>query len=364
MGGKRTSITKHRLPEVDLELSNYHGKSRCPGPTNGCPDTYLTAKVTTNPGHTVFFSELDTMLMAVQFIQTNDSWKNNQSTWEETTVTGQECGLFFCVNEYKAVVEEGVLHETVVSSWNKRNRPSYHDHQKEVNRFFEYANETLDMDGAWVSSLTDLQISIADEKNRSDEKKLSQISFNITLESIVSIIKNLKDGFNLEDCKSDPNCTAVSGRYIYPAMGGAKPPGLMAGLGETSNITLTFENVALSLTKWMRDREFTSTSAARGEATTVIVITRVQWAFLGFPAATLSLGMVFAALSIWDTRRLRRRVWKDSALATLAHAPTGDFKAKLQVAAAAGKIAEVGKASRVVMQYRDGLGQLEEEAKG
>lgn len=359
MGGQRISITKHRLPEVDLDLSNYHGKSRCPGIKNGCPDTYLAAKVTTNPGHTISFEKLDTMLLAVQFLQANESWQNNQSTWEETAVTSHECSLFFCVNEYEAVVEEGILHEKVVSSWRARNRPSYHSQQKEVQQFFEYANETLDMDGAWVGKLSDLQIAITAEDYTNHTEKSSQVSYNITEESIVSILKNLKGGFNLEDCVSDPSCTAQSGRYIYPALGGPKPPGLLTGLGETNNITLTFENVALSLTKWMRDREFASSSTARGNATTTIVITRVQWEFLGFPAATLAAGIIFAALSIWEAQRLRRQAWKDSAMATLAHAPTGDFKAKLQMAAATGKIADVGKSSGVIMKYRDGLGRLE-----
>ncbi|RSL64007.1 hypothetical protein CEP51_013210 [Fusarium floridanum] len=357
MGGQRISITKHKIPEVELELSNYHGKPRCPAIRNGCPDTYLTAKVTTNPGHTVSFGELDTMLLAVQFLQANESWQNNQSFWEDTTVTSHECSLYFCVNEYEAVVEEGILHEKVVSSWKRRNRPSYHN--KEVEQFFDYANETLDMDGAWIDHLSDLQIAVIDENYNSRSKNLSQVSFNITEESIVSVLKNLKDGFTLQDCLSGPNCTAKSGRYIYPGLGGPKPPGLMTGLGETGNITLTFENVALSLTKWMRDREFSSSSTASGNATTTIVITHVQWEFLGFPAATLAVGIIFAALSIWDTQRIKRRAWKDSALATLAHAPAGAFKANLQAAAATGKIAEIGKASEITMQYRDGLGQLE-----
>ncbi|RSM11096.1 hypothetical protein CDV31_006995 [Fusarium ambrosium] len=297
------------------------------------------------------------MLLAVQFLQANESWQNNQSFWEDTTVTSHECSLYFCVNEYEAVVEEGILHEKVVSSWKRRNRPSYHS--KEVEQFFDYANETLDMDGAWIDDLSDLQIAVIDENYNSRSRNLSQVTFNITEESIVSVLKNLKDGFTLQDCLSGPNCTAKSGRYIYPGLGGPKPPGLMTGLGETGNITLTFENVALSLTKWMRDREFSSSSTASGNATTTIVITHVQWEFLGFPAATLAVGIIFAALSIWDTQRIKRRAWKDSALATLAHAPAGAFKANLQAAAATGKIAEIGKASGVTMQYRDGLGQLE-----
>lgn len=205
-------------------------------------------------------------------------------------MTSRECSLCFCVNEY----------EKVVSSWQKRNRPSHHG-QREIQQFFEYANETLDRDGAWTNGLSDLQIAITAENYTHRAKKLSQVSFNITEEPIVSVLKNLKGGFNLQDDLSEFNCTK-SRRYIYPALGGHKPPGLLAGLGETNNTTLTFENVALSLTKWMRDREFSSSSAARSNATTTIVITHVQWEFLGFPAATVAVGIIFAALSIWETQ--------------------------------------------------------------
>ncbi|KAL6362242.1 hypothetical protein LRP88_04319 [Fusarium phalaenopsidis] len=275
------------------------------------------------------------MLLAVQFLQANESWQNNQSTWEETAVTSRECSLFFCVNEYEAAVQESILHEKVVSSWKKRNRPSYEGHQRQIQQFFEYANQTLDMDGAWTNGLSDLQIAITAENYAYRAKKLSQIAY------------------------LSPTALLRPGGTFTLRWEAQDPPGLLAGLGETNNITMTFENVALSLTKWMRDREFSSSSAARGNATITIVITHVQWEFLGFPAATLAAGIIFAALSIWETQQLRGRALKDSALATLAHAPTGDFKAKLQVAAATGKIADIGKASGVMMQYRDGLGQLE-----
>ncbi|KAM5342276.1 hypothetical protein ACJ41O_013242 [Fusarium nematophilum] len=352
--GDKLAVTDYEIPAVGLELSNYNGKSRCISETDICPDTYLSAKVTTNPGHTISFRELNTMLLAIQILQANESWRENKTTWEDTAVTAHECSLYFCVNEYEAVVEQGVLHEKVVSSWNNRTAGSYSGSDEVIEAYFEYLNHSLDMEGYW-SDLPDLQISIPDQDYASRADNISQQSFNVTLPSVVSLLTNLKGGFELQDCQT--NCTAA-GYYIYPSQGGPKPPSLMAGLGETRNISSTFENVALSLTKWMRDRELASSSAVQGEATTIVVITRVEWRFLYFPAATLLVGIAFAVLSIWETHRLKRPAWKDSALATLAHAPTGEFKDRLQAAAAAGKIAEAGRVAQVVMEYHDGIGQL------
>ncbi|KAF7554227.1 hypothetical protein G7Z17_g3074 [Cylindrodendrum hubeiense] len=353
MSDQTLSITKYTIPEVSLQLSNYNGKSRCASETDLCPDTYLSAKFTTNPGHTISFRELNTLILATQFLQANESWHDNETTWEDTAVTAQECSLFFCINEYETIIEKSILRERVSSSWNIRTPASYDSTIKEVGEFMAYANYTLDMNGAWPE-LTDLQISIPNQDYSSRAGNLSQQSFNITQASIMSLLKTLKDGFGLADCTS--NCTTNT--TIYPALGSSQPSSLMSGLGETNNVSLTFETVALSLTKWMRDREFSTTSVVHGDATMFVVITRVKWIFLVFPAVTLILGIVFAALSIRETHRLKRGAWKDSALVTLACAPTGEFRDRLQAAVATGKIFEVGRMAEVMMEYRDGLGNL------
>ena len=68
---------------------------------------------------------------------------------------------------------------------------------------------------------------------------------------------------------------------------------------------------------------------------------------------------ILTTLSIWEAQWLRRQAWQDTALVRLADALTGGFKIKSQVAAATGKAAGIGRVSKLIMKYRDGLGQLE-----
>ncbi|KAJ3549018.1 hypothetical protein NM208_g728 [Fusarium decemcellulare] len=348
---ERLPITKYEVPDIDLVLSNYNGKKRCKSDTDMCPDTYLSAKVTTNPGQNVF-NDIDTMILAISFLQANKSWVENETAWEDTTITAQQCSLHFCVNEYVTAVELGLLQEKTASSWSKRTPGSYYSGSQDVPEYFDYLNHTLDMGIAWVG-LTDLQLFIPDEDFKR-ARNLSQQTFNITQPSVMSLLNNIKAGFMEPDCRSNCSLDDTDGTkfLIYPSLGGpSRPPGLMVGLGESSNVTATMENVALSLTKWMRDRE---PSAVHGTATTVIVITRVQWKFLGYPAVTLFIGFVFAILSIWETKRLNRPAWKDNALATLAYAD-GELKDRIRAAAAVGQISDVGRLTRVAREHQDDL---------
>lgn len=60
------------------------------------------------------------MNLAVQMIQADDSWRDNESLWEDTTVTAQECSLHFCINAYDTNIEKGILKESIIDSWTDR----------------------------------------------------------------------------------------------------------------------------------------------------------------------------------------------------------------------------------------------------
>ncbi|KAF4466236.1 hypothetical protein FALBO_6905 [Fusarium albosuccineum] len=349
VAGERLPITKYEVPDIDLMLSNYNGRKRCKSDKDMCPDTYLSVKVTTNPGQIVF-NDIDTMIVSISFLQTNKSWVENETAWEDTSITAQQCSLHFCVNEYVTAVKQGLLEEKIVSSWSKRTPRSYYSDSQDVPEYFDYLNHTLDMGIAWVD-LTDLQLFIPDEDYKRAHN-LSHQTFNITQPSVMSVLNTIKAGFREPDCRSNCSLDDTDGTkfLIYPSLGGpSRPPGLMVGLGESNNVSATMENVALSLTKWMRDRE---SGAVHGKATTIIVITRVQWKFLVYPAVTLVIGFIFALLSMWETKRLKRPAWKDSALATLAYAD-GELKDRIRAAAAVGQISEVGRLTRVASDHED-----------
>lgn len=134
---------------------------------------------------------------------------------------------------------------------------------------------------------------------------------------------------------------------MYPALGMGQPnAGLMSGLGRSSDIPSTIDNVALSLTKWIRDREL-ETSPMRGKATHMVIITHVRWNYLWFPGASLLTGIVFVILCMWETQKLKNPALKDSILAALAGAPDEDLRLRLKQAAVNGKLQKIGRKGKI-----------------
>ncbi|KAF9765884.1 hypothetical protein IL306_001766 [Fusarium sp. DS 682] len=364
--GKNFKFIKHEVPELDVSLSNYNGSLQCPNLTQKCPDTYLSARVTTNPGQTLAFGNLSTLVMAIQYLAANESWFENKTTWEDTEVTAQECALSICVNEYHDVLSQGALQETIMSSWTDKESDSYTSGDRNIKAFMKYANQSLDM-GIMLAELSDLQIRIPDEDYKRHASILKQQTFNITQPTIIALHNILSDGFGgIRGVSSvrdlDRNYTSMTQKkLIYPALGMRHPPaGLMSGLGRSSDITATLNNVALSLTKWIRDREL-DTSPMVGNATSMVVITRVRWNFLWFPAISLVTGIVFVILCMWETQQLKKPALKDSILATLACAPNEDLRLSLKEAAAQDKLQEMGRKLEVRWEGDGKLGQLQEK---
>ncbi|KAM0428189.1 hypothetical protein ACHAPT_007090 [Fusarium lateritium] len=223
--------TRFEVPEARLNLTNYDGKSKCGSGNDNCPDTYLSANFTTNPGRTINFRNHSILILAIQYLEADDRWRENKTIWQETPVTAEECGLYFCVNEYETSLKQGILKEKVVKSWTNKTINSYNSHPD-------------------------------------------------------------------DDWRGTEN-------FIYPSFGLNRPPAFVLGLGDAGDVPASVEEVASSLTKWMRDREL-APSPVRSEATVMTVITRVRWEFLIFPAVMHLLELAFVVVSIWETNALKR----------------------------------------------------------
>ncbi|KAJ3539749.1 hypothetical protein NM208_g5366 [Fusarium decemcellulare] len=360
--GKRMPFTKYEIPELSLNLSNYNGMIRAkagkqsqPGQNNS-PDIYMASKVTLNPGQTFSFRDSQTMLAAVQFLKAGEGWRGNKTTWEDTPLTAQECSLHLCVNEYESAMELGVLKEKVVSSWFNRTPGSLSDLEPITKEYIKAANHSLYMGPGW-RDISDLQIYIPDEDYKSRSSKFTQQKYNITHPSIIGIQDTLQDGFYHPVPNCTANCHLDRQLLLYPLMGDTIPPDYILALGESTNVSETLENVALSMSKWIRDKQMKS-SPVTGIETRTIVVTRVEWGFLGVPAATILLGFIFVVLSIWETSRLKQPIWKDNTMALLAHSPEGIFRQRLREAARDGTLSEVSRKTRVAMEYHDGRGKL------
>lgn len=354
--GKTLDYTKYTIPGINLKISNYNGKTKkLSDEDSAYPDTYLTATATTNPGNTLFFRDARTLALAIQYFEADGSWQDNKTTWENTPVTAKECGLYFCVNEYESAVEQGLLKEKVLTSRANKTVDSYTSTEGAQKEYMKYKNNSLDLTPGYVM-VPDLQIYIPDKDFRSRSANLTQQTFNISQTTVVSLIESLKEGFCARN-RNGTDCDWENQVLVYPSLPGDGPPGFMFALGESTDIPGTIANVASSVTKWMRDRKSKS-SPVTGEETRSIVITSVRWGYLAYPTVTLLVGFMFAALAIWESSNLKRPVWKDSALATLAYSPDGEFRERLKEAAVTGKLAEVARNTKVSLEYQMGHGKI------
>ncbi|CZS74561.1 unnamed protein product [Fusarium graminearum] len=353
--------TKYKIASMNLSLSNYDGKARCTSKSDNCPDTYLSSRFTTNPGQTLNFQNHDTIIMAMQYLKSNESWSEGRTIWEETDISSQECALFFCVNEYHDVLSQGSLQETIVASFINRTTDSYRPEEDDpmVEEFFKYTNYSLDM-GNRLVNLSDLQIRIPDQHFL--KSNLSTQAFNITQTTIVSLFGYLNEGLWGYDSDITYQLMAPR-RLIYPARGAPTrgiggSSSLMVGLGESNDIPSTIENVALSLTKWMRDRDLDDPEKGTSTANTTII--HIRWYFFIFPIINFLAGIIFTVLCIWETQRSGRPVWKDSILATLSCAPDGDLRITLREAAETDKLQELSRSLMVTWHKDKGVGHLKE----
>ncbi|KAF4428831.1 hypothetical protein FACUT_9288 [Fusarium acutatum] len=258
---------KHEIPEINISISNYNGSRQCRDSSRRCPDTYL---VTTNPGRTLMFGNLSTILMAIQYLVANETWLDDKTTWENTKVSARECAISFCVNEYHNVLSQGILQETITSSWVDKEPESYTSDDKSVKAFLKYTNHSLDM-CLQLAQLSYLQIKIPDGDYKRQASILRQEYFNITQTTIIALQNVLSDEFGqIRDLKS-PHQDYIDGtskKLLYIAWGMGQPAtGFMSGLSRSNDIPATLDNVALSLTNWIRDRELQK-SPMKGNATT------------------------------------------------------------------------------------------------
>ncbi|EXK83057.1 hypothetical protein FOQG_12726 [Fusarium oxysporum f. sp. raphani 54005] len=361
--GRNFTFLKHEISELNISISNYNGSRHCRDLSQQCPDTYLCARVTTNPGQTLTFGNLSTIVMAIQYLVSNETWLDDKTTWEDTNVGARECALSLCVNEYHDVLSQGVLQEAVASSWTDREPGSYTNDDKNVKAFIKYTNHSLDM-GILLVDLSDLQIKILDRDYKRQASALRKQYFNITQTTIIALQNVLSDGFGgIRDLKSPYRdyVDGISKKLLYPALEmNQSTAGFLSGLGRSSDIPATLDNVALSLTKWIRDREL-EVSPMVGNATSMVIVTRLRWNYLWFPGASLITGMMFAVLCMWETQKLKKPALKDSILATLACAPDEDLRLCLKQAAATERLQEVGRKLEVRWEEDGEFGQLKEK---
>ncbi|KAF0332299.1 hypothetical protein GQ607_000315 [Colletotrichum asianum] len=318
--------TGHEIKGQNLNIIEPNGLISDWSSAAEAPKTELAAQSTCNPGKTVSFRQLKTLIISFSMLRVSPLYLNNSQRWENSTVTAEECALYFCTNVYRSAVEQGVLREAVMGSYSNRNLDSYQIMEANLTRsriLNDYLNHSLYLE----FEDTDLQLYISKEEYLSTTgvRQAGDLTFNITRETTYTMLSWFRN--ELSRRKALP-----SKELIYPFFLRLETqPPVIHALGTSPNLTKTFENVAARLTKWMRNRSL-QTNPVIGESTEWVVLIRVNWKFLILPIGALLGGSIFCVLAIWETQNLRLPAWRGSSLATLAHGLDMDSRTMLREA--------------------------------
>ncbi|KAK8019421.1 hypothetical protein PG990_004559 [Apiospora arundinis] len=331
------------LSRVGRRDGSEHGKYEYESPL----DAYMFAKSLDNPGGTLSFSTLDTMIAAIGIIRAEPAYANKTKEWNETQVTATECALYFCTNAYRSGVRGGKLYEDIIASWSNRVPDSYfpsdnQDAWRDIysteyrndmwHTYEQYINHSLSTAGAY-HLLDDLQLQIPkEEMARYEVRDNVTLLFNVTQNTIESTLSIFQNFF------SDP---LVYGKSEFGSV-------TASTLYRSANLSETFAGAARAMTHWIRDNSNQTQAGAQEEW---VLHIRVRWPYVTLPVLVVLMGGGFVFLSMWETRRLRLRPWKTDVLATLAHALDADSREQLRRAARQGRAREEAKG--MVLHFED-----------
>lgn len=307
-----TAFTLRNGNLSNADLSTY--KPSKSDQSAGSVVTLLTANTTFDAYETTSFQDLETMISSFVIMKASDEWIEGNVAWNASRPTATECALYLCANMYKAESQNGKLIEETLRSWTIRDPGSYKADPKA--KTFEqgpaadaYVAQKGNKLYDWEIQRTDLQLLIP--KEESPNVMSFTRTFNVTYAFITTLTKFLMD------------LTAGSkdiGQMAYPAWDDGMSP-LVNALWESNNLTETFNHVARSLTNQARNTAMYSGhwTEASGDTLQWVIHVRVQWAYLAFPIAMITLGVVYVLLTILESTRLHMPVWKESALPSLLH---------------------------------------------
>ncbi|KAF1925703.1 uncharacterized protein M421DRAFT_103015 [Didymella exigua CBS 183.55] len=315
------------------------------GSKGGIQPTLLTTNISYDARDTIRFRNLSTMIASFTIMKAGNDWLGGKVAWNASKPTATECALYFCANMYKAETRNGKLVETVIGSWSNRDPNSYQVDQNsgtvdvtgEKAAVEAYLAEHVgNMLYDTVLQRTDLRLDIPEEESP-DVMSFTR-SFNISYAYIISMTDFLKT------LTARTSGVRSTDQMVYPEWDGGESP-LVNALWDSGNLTQTFDNVALSLTNQIRNTAIDSPRyhEASGDTLKWVIHVRVQWPYLAFPIAMITLGILYVFLTIVESTRLHIPVWKEAALPSLLYGLDNETQSLLR---------EAHKKSVMTVRYR------------
>jgi hypothetical protein len=260
--------------------------------------------------------------MAFLLMKAPKEYLEGQIKWESTKPTATECALYLCANAYETRSESNLVTERILNTWVHKVPGSY---GASTASYF-YAPDTA---RAWIDSLgntlydakidhIDLQLRIPHNEFQHLPAQV-QREFNVSHAFIYSAIDFLIDYTKgwLQPVSSGPGVLPDEtwSMLSFPSPSTSQSA-VMDALTNSTNLTVTFDNVAKSITNQIRN---SSPDRHRGEMKHWVIHVQVDWAYLAYPLAMLVAGILYVVLTILESRRLKMPIWKESSLPTLVH---------------------------------------------
>ncbi|KAF1943005.1 hypothetical protein EJ02DRAFT_151884 [Clathrospora elynae] len=217
--------------------------------------TLMTVNTTYNPRQTLGFSNLETMMMIFTVLRVSDDWLESKMPWELSQVAATECAVYFCANAYQTKSQNSVPEEDVVGSWAIRD-PSSHainhvddrDSQKPSQDAWNAAEGSKLYDPVIDFPRYDLRLVIPTEQSKAFPSTMVR-EFNVSHTLIRSTIQYLDEITHRDDIVTQMEYDYAS-PVAYPDI---NSPAFIDALWNSTNLTATFENVAKSLAKQIRN---------------------------------------------------------------------------------------------------------------
>lgn len=323
---------KYELPYANIR--NYYGLFYGQKGASSAIRTQMTANTTVDANRTIAFQHMETLLMAFTVMRASQEFIDNRTKWEDSKPTATECALYLCANAYESKSENNIVEERMLGSWAHKVPASYSPNTSAWN----YGPGVV----GWVESLGsrlydaridryDLQIAIPQNESEHLPVDVSR-AFNVSHAFIFSTMDFLLDwtkGNNEQrNNPLDKGPPDETWNMLGVPWATTSQPAVVDTLWNSTNLTITFENVARSITNQIRN---SSPDRLQGELQKWVLHVHVDWPYLAYPISMLMAGIVYVILTIVESTRLRMPIWKESALPTLLHGFDDETQRMLRV---------------------------------
>jgi hypothetical protein len=297
------------------------------------PATLLILNSTSLATKTIAHREHEALLMAFTTIRASEEFLEKDALWNETRPVATECALYLCAQAYQAESVNNALREHIVGSWSAREPWSYaYDYSYytvPVNKTL--AKETADRQGNYLLDRSDLHhdLQLVIPYEGLPNALSMNRRFNVSQAFIISTMTWLDQFVTLDGGESGLGNGPWRGanNVGYPGSRISQQPLIIDTLWNSTNLTLTFDNVARSLTNQIRN---SSPQKQDGVLQRWTIHVQVNWWYLVFPIAMLTMGFIYVIMVIVESTRLRLPVWKESARPTLLYGFNGETQRLLR----------------------------------